>query len=69
MRIIGAWITLAGLCVMLLGGMMGDSGWPIGHILAVELVGLAVLSAGAAIHNLPKENRRPCGNTDDETLG
>ena len=64
MQIIGAWITLTGLCVMLLGGMM--EGWPIGHILAVELVGLAVLSAGAAVHN---KNRRPCGNTDDETLG
>lgn len=64
MRTIGACLVIIGLCVMLLGGMM--EGWPIGHILAVELVGLAVLSAGAAVHN---KNRRPCGNTDDETLG
>lgn len=69
MRIIGAWIALAGLCIMLIGGMMGDSGWSIGRILLTELIGLAVLSAGAVIHNLAKENRRPCGNTDDEQLG
>lgn len=60
MRTIGACLVIIGLCVMLLGGMM--EGWPIGHILAVELVGLAVLSAGAAVHN---KNRRPCSNTDD----
>lgn len=66
MRTIGACLVIIGLCIMLIGGMM--EGWPIGHILAVELVGLAVLSAGAAI-NLAKEIAASGANTDGEGAG
>ena len=49
MRTIGACLVIIGLCIMLIGGMM--EGWPIRHVILVELAGLMIMIVGAVIHN------------------